>query len=534
MQEKKESEFFRVTFSERLAYYLIADFYLATGGMGSKADYDTKTDYLKKTIWGMLESFPMDSLDKEFRDRCLEIGLPDNRFDRKEAYKKTSGIKSLGSLIGTNDANAAFFLGMQLVLAGCPKNALPWLKMASDLGVSDASNLLAIAYLRKQVERCSEIIRQKNCVFYINRAIEQNPENQRALFTMGLVKMSNFEDMPADIEASFSCFEKSSALGNPSALCVLACFYLNGLVVNEDVGKALEMLKKAADDGEMNATSLLATLFSGTEKVPKDEKEQYYWGIRTMRGELDKDPENIRKFRETAQQAENNNSEAQYQLSRYYLGDSSDVPYVVYPDYDKRAYWLEKAADNGNIDAIIHLGFCMFMPNSLLGIPYNPEKGLEYLKRGAELGDKYAMKYLCEKLLNGDQAVPQNIEQAVYWGEKSASLGGHPESLENYYIKNKMWDKYLELQIKYAEYSLNNDPETKEPPVVKKTKENRFTPVLRVGDYFFEGGSSNPEGMVVKQSFEKALEWYSRIPEKDRDHKTQKRIKICRGKLSDK
>lgn len=123
---------------------------------------------LNHLIWNLL---------KRFHDKCLKIELPFEYYKFDDTEDKTPAICSLGSLVGKNDAAGAFFLGLQLVFSSSPKEALPWLEKASDLGVSDASYVLSMVY---SFGSKIGVVKKRNnakLVFYIQRAIEQNPEN---------------------------------------------------------------------------------------------------------------------------------------------------------------------------------------------------------------------------------------------------------------------------------------------------------------------------------------------------------------------
>lgn len=83
--------------------------------------------------------------------------------------------------------------------------------------------------------------------------------------------------MPKDYEFAFKCFEKAAELGSATALFNLSTFYYEGILVEEDVGKALDLLIEAANKGEHNAVEALIFLFSGHGKIPRDDRALDYW-----------------------------------------------------------------------------------------------------------------------------------------------------------------------------------------------------------------------------------------------------------------
>ena len=477
----------------------------------------------------MLHSIDIDSLKPEFRDECRKLQLPTYVYNHlSDSNQKTEQIKAMEALIGNDDAEEAFFLGLQLLFTPAESEARKWLEMASDLGKSDASYALAMGYsFGSNVGIVKKRDNQK-LRFYLDRALEQNPDNAGALNFLGMMRMDGFEDLPADMQFAFECFTKSTALGNPTALFNLSTFYYDGIVVDEDVDKALEMLKQAADAGERIAVEALAFLYQGYGKVPYDEKELRHWNNLAIFGELDKDPAHVKEFNETKKLAENGDPLAQYKMYRYYDLYVSDSK-VVYPDSDKAQYWLSLAAAQDYPPALHSIG--------LNQLDSDPVSAVAYFRKGAELGDAPCMNALSDVLFKGKRPyVSQNTKEAVYWGEKYLDLTYFcvPE-LEKYYERRKQWDKYLDYHIKIANGELRFAQEKQ-----KKLGDGfdawvaSNTPyfwIEQVGKYYFNGGASYIKGFVIEQSYEKALEWFSKIPEKYQRDYVKEYIKTCKSKL---
>lgn len=344
-------------------------------------------------------------------------------------------------------------------------------------------------------------------------------------------------------------------MGNATALFNLSNFYYEGMVVEKDVPKAMEMLKEAADAGEKLASRALAILIMKESEVHQEKEEPHCRLAFTNFGEPNTNPESKKDFNEILERAEKNDPEAQFMISEYYAGEVS--PMVVYTDKDKRFYWLERAAENDYPDALFKLGLGLIGVFSyweggitidpinrlkyvnLDDIPLDPRKGIKYLKRGADLGSARCMRELCKFFFKGKRPyISQNTKEAVYWGEKCIETGGYaPSELESWYFNRKKWDKYLNTQILSAERSINEIREIEEE--LKEefdywVQDSRIYPWLyveRVANYFYFGGSRYPGGMVVEQSYEKALEWYSHIPERFQDKETVERVKQSRKEL---
>lgn len=489
--------------------------------------------FTRHILYDMLHSINLDSLKPEFRDECLRLELPVKLYRGiVGSQEKSEQIKSLATLIGKTDADEAFFLGLQLLFSLDESESLKWLEMASDLGKSDASYALAMGYSFGSGVGIVKKSDDKKLKLYLDLALAQNPDNAGALNFLGMMRMGEFDGLPADMQFSFECFNKSAELGNPTALFNLSTFYYDGIIVDEDVDKALDLLKQAADAGEGMAIEALAILYQGNDKVPYDEDEFHHWSNVANFGELDTDPAHVKEFEETREHAEHGDPEAQFKMYCYY-GICRDSQ-VVYPDSEKEHYWLAHAAANNYPSALRTI--------SIFQMSSDPVSAVANLRKGAELGDERCMKELSEVLFKGKRPyVSQNTKEAVYWGEKYVDLaGGIVFGLQNYYIKRKKWDKYLDYEIKRAnrqlEYIHRKELELGDGFDAWAAKEqlHPYHQIKDVGKYFFDGGASYPEGFVVEQSYAKALEWFNQIPERFQHDDVKEYIRICKTKLEGK
>ena len=495
--------------------------------------YINDAGFTTSILYKMLHSIDIDSLKPEFRDECRNLLLPVYVTKYIVGSKQTTEkIKAMEALVGKDDGEEALFLGLQLLFSADESESLEWLEMASDLGISAASYALAMGYSFGSSVGIVKKRDNQKLKFYLDRALEQNPDNAGALNFLGMMRMEDFEDLPADMQFAFESFTKSAALGNPTALFNLSTFYYDGIIVDEDVDKALKMLKQAANAGERIAVEALAILYRGYDKVPYDEKEFMHWNNLASFGELDKDPAHVKEFNETKEIAEKGDPKAQYKMYRYYDFYVSDSK-VVYPDSDIAMYWLAKAAAQDYPLALHSIG--------LKQLDSDPVSAVASFRKGAELGDAPCMKDLSDVLFKGKRPyVSQNSKEAVYWGEKYLDLTYFcvPE-LEKYYKRRKQWDKYLDYHIKIANGELRfaQEKEKKLGDGFDAWVANHNNPyfwIEQVGKYYFNGGASYPEGFVVEQSYEKALEWFSKIPEKYQRDYVKEYIKTCKSKLKKK
>jgi TPR repeat protein len=78
-------------------------------------------------------------------------------------------------------------------------------------------------------------------------------------------------------------------------------------------------------------------------------------------------------------------------------------------------FWLEKAAESGNVNAQNNLGLLYFEKEAYL-------QAVEWFLRAAKLGLPEAQYNLAVLYLKG-LGVKQNKEQAIHWMHKAASQG---------------------------------------------------------------------------------------------------------------
>ena len=120
--------------------------------------------------------------------------------------------------------------------------------------------------------------------------------------------------------------------------------------------------------------------------------------------------------------AEQGDAEAQRLVGNSYWFGSSGFP----QDYEKAAYWLGLAAEQGNVEARDDLGILYVS----LGLKYDQGEGVEqddemavyWYKRAAELGDATSAFVLYVNYSVG-KGVEEDDEMAMQWLRKAAELG---------------------------------------------------------------------------------------------------------------
>lgn len=148
-----------------------------------------------------------------------------------------------------------------------------------------------------------------------------------------------------------------------------------------------------------------------------------------------------------------NDVEASVAISRLYEGGYCS-PCAMRDKYD----WAEKAADAGDVEMMVHVGF-RYAQGDLQGTKI--DKGIQLLEKAAKLGNVVAMTELgCwyDEQFFLDGTYPA---KAVYWTEKAANHGSLPamRRLSEMYAKgshikqntkqSRHWSRKLKAQDSY-------------------------------------------------------------------------------------
>lgn len=119
--------------------------------------------------------------------------------------------------------------------------------------------------------------------------------------------------------------------------------------------------------------------------------------------------------------AENGDSEAQVILCKQYMNgtDGREV------NTRKGLYWLQKAVDQGNPEAIMLLGYCY---QTGKGVEKQPYKAENLFKAAAEAGNAYGCYYYALSLKDRKLHNRPDYEEAFIWMQKAVEQAYPPES----------------------------------------------------------------------------------------------------------
>lgn len=211
-------------------------------------------------------------------------------------------------------------------------------------------------------------------------------------------------------------YERAAKHNHPNALCNLGIMYSQGHGVDPDVQLGALLIRQAADQGQPNAQLTIAGMYFNGEGVEQDYVKAFqYYELADLNGLSDAkismgymylDGVGVKKDEQRAaelfeQMAARGNTPAQFLVGkRAFQGRGTDDGQ---PDYERAAYWLTKAADGGDAEAMVMMS-TMYMEGS--GVEQNDHKAIVMLGRAALAGDNNALAQLVEynHFLNGNLA----------------------------------------------------------------------------------------------------------------------------------
>ena len=235
--------------------------------------------------------------------------------------------------------------------------------------------------------------------------------------------------------AAPSLLDRATA-GDATAQVELGIKLASGDGMPEDDVKAVEWWNKAAEQGNADAYNRLAAAFDEGHGVAKDEEQAIGWwrkgaetgnreaqanlGLALVLGktasrDVEKGVEWIRLS------ADANYPSAQFILGKLYqLGTSQLGSNAIEKDSAAAAVWLQKAADQGHIDAQRELARAY---GSGEGVARDMAKAFHWYEKAAIQGDELSETQLVTAYEKGI-GIPRDDAMAMEWRLKTASRGG--------------------------------------------------------------------------------------------------------------
>ena len=346
-----------------------------------------------------------------------------------------------------------------------------FLKEAADLGHADALFFLGM----NAVE--SGDLEQARA--YINSAIELG--NMAGKYILAEISEQEYlGDSEELYKAGFKALKEKVEQGDLHYSNVLGYAYRFGIGTEENIKQAIKVFTPSAEQGNAMSLGHLGEIYFEQGKV-----------------------EDAKKF--TLKSAEKNNSKAQLNLS--FIDD----------DTEKSLYWLNRAAENNEISAIMNLAYYYHDKDI--------KKAASYYQKAADLDDDQAMVELSYLYENGE-GVEKNDEKAVELLDKAVGL-------ENFEAMNKLSIRYLEgrgveRNYEMAEALFNNIISLDESLSEKETAS--YNVYYQLAERYEEFAKDDNAAL---DAYKKGLEIEKKETKRD-NKKIKAKIKALEAKLSKK
>ena len=288
--------------------------------------------------------------------------------------------------------------------------ALAWTLKAADNGHTDARFEVATVLLDSAEP--SEQLKAKRwleacAVDYQKRANDGDTEAQRRLSWMfetgnGVPQNAEKSELWA-IEASRRDYEAGEVL-ETEELYNLGVAYFQGDVIEKDFEKAGAIFTQTAEAGLAQAQYSLGLFYANGTAFERNEETAFSWFVKAAAQGHDKAQFEVaqryyygygapqrdlaKAFEILQQSAQQGNTKSQLLLGMMYgKGEAPEGK-----DYAKAAHWLEIAKDDKEFP--IGKAFLGMMYLRGEGVQKDMEKGLQYLREAAALGDETAIRVL--------------------------------------------------------------------------------------------------------------------------------------------
>lgn len=213
--------------------------------------------------------------------------------------------------------------------------------------------------------------------------------NSHAQYLMGDFYRSD-KHSDDNFKTAFEWYEKAAEQGHTEAMIQLSSCYISGIGTQVDKNLGVEWLKKATESGNQKTDSTLQKYLTGIEDIK----------------------ESAARLLASGEREKTSSPYIVALLYEYGIGTGKND--------EKAFYWFEKAASQGEIEAIGFLGKHYLYG---IGVSQDVKKGIELLQKGAELGSVHAELALAHIYENGPFGIEKNIDNAVKWYRKAAERG---------------------------------------------------------------------------------------------------------------
>ena len=283
----------------------------------------------------------------------------------ESAVKQFAAAANLGHAEAQNRLGLCFAEGKGVKQDDA--EGVKWFRKAAEQGIAESQYILGCAYLKGAGGLPVDL---EEAAKWLEKAVKQgNTDAQKVL------------DSIKDVVKLFGAAKK----GDSEAMFKLSATFLAG---NNET-EAVKWLKKAAEQGNVQAQVTLGACYDDGKGVSEDAAEAVKW------------------FRKAAEQG---NASAQFLLGAAYCTGKG-----VSKDEAEAVKWYRKAAEQGNASAQCDLGICYYTGK---GVSKDESEALKWYCKAAEQGDARAQ--FC---LGGFYLEKEDYAEAKMWYRKSAAAG---------------------------------------------------------------------------------------------------------------
>lgn len=348
-------------------------------------------------------------------------------------------VFSMAGIANAQDAESCFLLGEYYfngwVVEKDKKEAFKWYLKAAEQNNSDAQNMAgrcyqcgwgcdvdyekAFMYFDKAAEQNDLVALNNLAVMYENgQGCQKDVKKARELFAKAVAGdfsraayhlgrfCENGIGGDRDVSEAVKLYGKAAAKGDGDALVALAEIYLKGKDdVEQDMGKAVDLLEEAADNKERPSAKSRAKALLG-------ECYEYGWGVDDDDGLSEVEAGNF--YEEAAEDEEC--ALGCYNYARF-LEDGLGV---IDQDHEKALYYYRKAAEQEYVKAYCKIGDFYFHGRA---VEKDEKEAFKWYSKAAEQNDPAAQNKLGFFYLNGRGGVEKDYSEAFRYFKMSAENG---------------------------------------------------------------------------------------------------------------
>lgn len=355
------------------------------------------------------------------------------------------------------------------------KKAMYWYKKAAEQGGASAQNELAEIYYRGIGEAAKDY---KKAAYWYKKAAEQGhnraQENLADMYYKGRgIQKQN----------KLSWLKKLAEQEDTSAMICLSEMYFDGHGVKQDYNKAVYWCKKVAEQGNVGCQNEIAGIYyRGLGEVARNYDEAAYWYKKAAEQGHIRAQENLaymyaegigvtqdyNKAAHWCKKGIYQTQEALYIFARMYEYGKG----IAIKDKKKSIFWYKKAAEQGHVDAQVHLGDVYFYGQ---GVTKDYNQAVYWYKKAAIQGNNTAQINLGFAYNNG-QGVTQNFKLAYVWANLAAAQGNERATNNRDIYAKKLSPQELTKAQEFAakiQHTIDHPNKSQEhqPSITKKEKQ---------------------------------------------------------------